>query len=97
YGRAMRRGAECLSDDCEIVVQMDADLSDDPAEIQQLVTPIVERDYDLVMGPRLLGKREKDSMTPAQVLGSKIASMMIRLIYGVRYTDMGPFRAIKRS
>jgi glycosyltransferase involved in cell wall biosynthesis len=76
YGRAMRRGAESLSADCEIVVQMDADLSDDPGEIRMLLEPIIERDYDL---------------------GSKIASLMIRLIYGVRYTDMGPFRAIKRS
>ena len=97
YGRAMRRGFESLSADCEIVVQMDADLSDDPSEIHLLLEPILERDYDLVLGSRLLGKREKDSMTPAQVVGSKIASLMIRLIYGVRYTDMGPFRAIKRS
>ena len=97
YGRAMRRGAESLSADCEIVVQMDADLSDDPGEMLLLLEPILEGDYDLVLGSRLLGQREKNSMTAAQVLGSKLASLMIRLIYGVRYTDMGPFRAIKRS
>jgi glycosyltransferase involved in cell wall biosynthesis len=97
YGRAMRRGTESLSAECEIVVQMDADLSDDPGEIMLLLEPILEREYDLVLGSRLLGQREKNSMTPAQVFGSKLASLMIRLIYGVRYTDMGPFRAIRRS
>ena len=97
YGRAMLRGTESLSADCEIVVQMDADLSDDPGEIMQLLEPILAGDYDLVLGSRLLGRREKDSMTAAQVFGSKLASLMIRMIYGVRYTDMGPFRAIKRS
>jgi len=97
YGRAMLRGTESLPADCEIVVQMDADLSDDPGEIMQLLEPILAGDYDLVLGSRLLGRREKNSMTPAQVFGSKLASLMIRLIYGVRYTDMGPFRAIKRS
>ena len=97
YGRAMRRGTESLSADCEIVVQMDADLSDDPGEILLLLEPILDRDYDLVLGSRLLGQREKNSMTAAQIIGSKLASLMIRMIYGVRYTDMGPFRAIKRS
>ena len=97
YGRAMLKGAESLSPECEILVQMDADLSDDPGEISLLLEPILERDYDLVLGSRLLGRREKNSMTAAQLLGSRLASLMIRLIYGVRYTDMGPFRAIKRS
>jgi glycosyltransferase involved in cell wall biosynthesis len=97
YGRAMQRGVECVSADCEILVQMDADLSDDPKEIALLLEPILERGYDLVLGSRLLGQRERNSMTPAQVFGSRLASLMIRVIYGVRYTDMGPFRAIKRS
>jgi len=97
YGRACRRGVDSVSPRCDIIVQMDADLSDDPSELPLLLEPIVERGYDFVLGSRLLGKREEKSMTAAQVFGSRLASRMIRLIYGVRYTDMGPFRAIRRA
>ncbi len=97
YGRACRRGVDSVSPNCDIVVQMDADLSDDPSELPLLLEPIVEYGYDFVLGSRLLGRREDKSMTPAQVFGSWLASRMIRLIYGVRYTDMGPFRAIRRA
>lgn len=97
YGRACRRGVDSVSPDCDIIVQMDADLSDDPSELPLLLEPILRGGYDFVLGSRLLGKREEKSMTPAQVFGSWLASRMIRLIYGVRYTDMGPFRAIRRA
>jgi hypothetical protein len=76
---------------------MDADLSDDPSEMPILIEPIVEEGYDLVLGSRMLGRRESGSMSPAQVFGSRLASLLIRLFYGVRYTDMGPFRAIRKS
>jgi glycosyltransferase involved in cell wall biosynthesis len=97
YGRACLRGVKSVARDSEIIVQMDGDLSDDPAELPLLIAPIVEQGYDLVLGSRLLGEREKDSMTSTQVFGSWLASLMIRSIYGVRYTDMGPFRAIRRG
>ncbi|HKG22547.1 MAG TPA: glycosyltransferase family 2 protein [Blastocatellia bacterium] len=97
YGRACRRGVDSVSPLCDIIVQMDADLSDDPSELPLLLDPIVDQGYDFVLGSRILGKREEKSMTPAQVFGSWLASRMIRLIYGVRYTDMGPFRAIRRA
>jgi glycosyltransferase involved in cell wall biosynthesis len=97
YGRACRAGVKAVSPDCEIIVQMDADLSDDPSQLPLLVKPIVEEGYDLVLGSRMLGQREERSMTAAQVFGSRVASAVLRLIYGVRYTDMGPFRAIKRT
>ncbi len=97
YGRACHSGVLNVSEDSDIIVQMDADLSDDPAQMPLLLAPIIEQGYDFVLGSRLLGSREKDSLTPAQVFGSWLATSMIRLIYGVRYTDMGPFRAIKRS
>lgn len=97
YGRACMRGVASVSPDCDIIVQMDGDLSDDPAEIALLIAPITGEGYDFVLGSRLLGKREEDSMTAAQLFGSWLASSMLRLIYGARYTDMGPFRAIKRS
>jgi glycosyltransferase involved in cell wall biosynthesis len=97
YGRACRAGVRAVSRDCEIIVQMDADLSDDPSEMPILIEPIVEEGYDLVLGSRMLGRRESGSMSPAQVFGSRLASLLIRLFYGVRYTDMGPFRAIRKS
>lgn len=97
YGRACLAGTRSVSSDCDIIVLMDADLSDDPSEISMLIRPIVEEDFELVLGSRLLGKREKGSLTPVQVFGSFVASLMIRAIFGVRYTDMGPFRAIKRT
>jgi glycosyltransferase involved in cell wall biosynthesis len=97
YGRACRAGVRAVSQDCEIIVQMDADLSDDPSEMPILIEPIVEEGYDLVLGSRMLGRRESGSMSAAQVFGSRLASLLIRLFYGVRYTDMGPFRAIRKS
>jgi glycosyltransferase involved in cell wall biosynthesis len=97
YGRACRAGVRAASQDCEIIVQMDADLSDDPSEMPILIEPIVEEGYDLVLGSRMLGRRESGSMSSAQVFGSRLASFLIRLFYGVRYTDMGPFRAIRKS
>lgn len=97
YGRACRAGVTSVSPDCEIIVQMDADLSDDPSQISLLVKPIVEQGYDLVLGSRMLGRRESRSMTAAQVFGSRLASLLLRLIYDARYTDMGPFRAIRRN
>jgi glycosyltransferase involved in cell wall biosynthesis len=97
YGRACRRGVQSVSSECEIIVQMDGDLSDDPSEIPMLIEPILRDGYDLVLGSRLLGIREDKSMTAAQVFGSRLASFLIRSMYGVRYTDMGPFRAIRRA
>jgi glycosyltransferase involved in cell wall biosynthesis len=97
YGNACRAGVRAASQECEILVLLDADLSDDPRELPQLLRPIIEEDYDLVLGSRMLGSREANSMTVAQVFGSWLASFMIRKVYGVHYTDMGPFRAIKKQ
>lgn len=96
YGRACRAGVHNVSQECEVIVLMDADLSDDPSELPQLVRPIVEDGYDFVLGSRLLGEREAGSLTFAQIAGSRLASLMLRFIYGARYTDMGPFRAIRK-
>jgi len=97
YGRACRAGVRHTSADCEIIVLMDGDLSDDPSEMPMLIQPIVEEGYDLVLGSRMLGRREDRSMSAAQIFGSRLASLLIRWFYGVRYTDMGPFRAIRKS
>ena len=98
YGQACLKGIEYLkekSPQTDIVVFMDGDHSDYPSELSKLVKPIIENDMDMVIGSRTLGKAEKGALTPQQIFGNKLATTLIRLIYGIRYTDLGPFRAIK--
>ncbi len=79
----------------DIVVFLDADYSDHPEELPKVVAPIIDEDYDLVIGTRALGQLEKGAMTPQQVFGNWLATNLIRLFYGYHFTDLGPFRAIK--
>lgn len=79
----------------DIVIFIDADYSDYPEEMRELIKPIIEQDYDMVIGSRALGNREQGSMTPQQVFGNKLATHLMKFLYGVKYTDLGPFRAIK--
>lgn len=79
----------------EIVVFIDGDFSDYPEELPNVVAPILENEIDLVIGSRALGEKVKGSMTVPQVFGNWLATRLMRLFYGVRYTDLGPFRAIK--
>jgi glycosyltransferase involved in cell wall biosynthesis len=79
----------------DIVVFLDADYSDRPEEMTSLIQPIIQQGYDMVIGSRLLGRREKGAMPWHQVLGNRLAIMLINALYGVHYTDLGPFRAIK--
>jgi glycosyltransferase involved in cell wall biosynthesis len=98
YGFACLKGIEyALSrhKKTSIIVFLDADYSDRPEEITSLTQPIIEQDYDMVIGSRFLGKREKDAMPWHQVLGNRLAVILINTLYGVHYTDLGPFRAIK--
>lgn len=98
YGFACLKGMEYLSqleNKPDIVVFIDADYSDYPEEIIKLVAPILNEDYDMVIGSRALGQRQRGSMTPQQVFGNWLATTLMRWFYGVRYTDLGPFRAIK--
>jgi hypothetical protein len=74
---------------------MDADYSDYPEETALVVDPIIAYSYDLVIGSRALGQREKGSMTFPQVFGNRLATSLLRWLYGVQFTDLGPFRAIK--
>ncbi len=78
-----------------IVVFLDADFSDNPAEMPQLLQPIINQNYDLVIGSRALGNRQQGSMTPQQIFGNWLATNLLRWFYGVKFTDLGPFRAIK--
>jgi glycosyltransferase involved in cell wall biosynthesis len=97
YGAACAGALTALADDVDLVVFMDADGSDDPAEMPLLVGPIVRGDADLVIGSRALGTVERGALTPQQQFGNWLATRMIALIYRHRYTDLGPFRAIRRE
>ena len=79
----------------DIIVFLDGDYSDHPDQLGEVVRPILEEGCDLVIGSRALGNREKGAMMPQQVFGNWLATRLIRLFYGVRYTDLGPFRALK--
>ncbi len=79
----------------DIIVFIDADYSDFPEEMPTLVRPIIEEDIDLVIGSRALGESESGSMTIPQIVGNVIASRLIRILYKVKFTDLGPFRAIR--
>ena len=78
-----------------VVVFLDADYSDHPDELPQLVEPIVRGEADLVIGSRVLGPRERGALLPQARMGNWLASRLIRLFYGERMTDLGPFRAIR--
>jgi glycosyltransferase involved in cell wall biosynthesis len=94
-------GAACLAGvratDRRVVVFIDGDGSDDPAEIPRLVRPIVAYEADFVIGSRSRGAREKGSMGFHQLIAGTIAGLILRALYGVRYTDMCPLRAIRRD
>jgi len=97
YGRACAAGVRALDSDCRIVVFLDGDGSDCPELVDRLVQPIVEGRYDFVIGSRLRGVREPGSLTFQQVIAGRIAGHLVHSLYGVRYTDMCPFRAIRRD
>jgi glycosyltransferase involved in cell wall biosynthesis len=97
YGRACAAGIRALSPDCGIVVFLDGDGSDCPELMERLVEPIAKGQQDFVIGSRTRGKREPGSMNFQQVFAGRIAGVLLRILYGVRYTDMCPFRAIRRD
>lgn len=100
YGSACLRGiAHLVAQDPqpEIVVFMDADYSDHPDQLPKVVKPILENNMDLVIGSRALGKKEKGSMTFPQRFGNKLACTLLKWIYKIEFTDLGPFRAIRFS
>jgi glycosyltransferase involved in cell wall biosynthesis len=98
YGWACLKGMEYAAQmevKPDIIVFIDGDYSDYPAELTNVVAPILEDDIDLAIGSRALGAKEKGSMTVPQRFGNWLATRLMRLFYRVRYTDLGPFRAIK--
>jgi glycosyltransferase involved in cell wall biosynthesis len=97
YGRAFRAGLRSISPQCEIVVFLDGDGSDYPEMMDRLVSPIMEGKADFVIGSRTRGNREAGSMNFHQVFAGYMIGFFLRILYGVRSTDMGPFRAIRRD
>ncbi len=99
YGSACAAGVAALgadpADAPDMVVFMDADLSDDPTELPILVRPIADGVADLVIGSRTRGQSEKGALLPQARVGNAVACTLLYWLYGVRATDLGPFRAIR--
>jgi len=96
YGQACATGVTNVNPLCNIVVLLDGDYADHPEEMPRLIEPIITGQYDFVVGSRMRGKREPRSMTSTQIFGSWLSSSLIKLFHGYRYSDLGPFRAIRR-
>lgn len=96
YGSACRAGVEAASE-ADILVFLDGDGSFDPAECSRIVAPIIEGRADLVLGSRELGGVPVSAILPHQRLGNRLVALLLRRLYGLRVTDVGPFRAIRRS
>ena len=97
YGRAYSAGLRAISPHSQIVVFLDGDGSDCPEMMSTLVQPIIEGTHDFVIGSRTRGRRERGSMNFHQVFAGYMVGFFLHLLYGVRSTDMGPFRAIRRE
>jgi len=97
YGTACKAGSEAALSSSSILVFMDGDGSDIVADLERLASPIEAGDADFVIGSRLRGHRELGSLLPSQVFAGRLVSLLLRILHGTRYTDMGPFRAIRRS
>ena len=94
YGSACLRGISVLKKDTDIVVFLDGDYSDYPQDMHTILKPILTGNAEMVIGSRMLGVREKGALLPQALFGNKLAAFLIRLFWGFRYTDLGPFRAI---
>ena len=97
YGACCLKGIEYinkLKGNTDIVVFLDGDYSDYPSEMNNVINPILTGEAEMVIGSRALGNKEAGSLTPQQVFGNWLATKMLFLFYGVKFTDLGPFRAI---
>ena len=97
YGYSCLKGMDYISNKArqnDIIVFLDGDYSDFPAEIKLLISPIMSSGFDMVIGSRVLGERQKGSMLFQQIAGNWLATTLIKLFYNAHFTDLGPFRAI---
>ena len=96
YGRAIQTGLAAVPFACDVILFMDGDGSDRPEAITAIVQPILDGAADFVHGTRLAGDREAGALSSAQIVAGHMAGWLIRWVYGARFTDMSPFRAIAR-
>lgn len=98
YGAACLKAIDYIKvKNYDVVVFLDGDYSDHPEEMNFVVEPIIKDGFDLVIGSRMLGNREKGAMLPQAIFGNWLASFLIKLFWKYKFTDLGPFRAIKYS
>ena len=97
YGRALASGIAAISSRASIVLFIDGDGSDRTDLVPAVLAPIEEGRADFVLGSRVLGQRDAGSLEPAQIVAGRLAGWLILALYGVRFTDMSPFRAIRRD
>lgn len=100
YGSACLAAIEYLKiknkiNPIDLVVFLDADNSDNPTDIFEILLPFEKKEVMMVIGSRVLGKREDDALLFHQQFGNKLATTLIKWLYGVKFTDLGPFRAIR--
>ena len=100
YGYACLKGMEYISNleisqQPDIIVFLDGDYSDYPAQLTELIAPIIDDNIDFVIGSRVKELRETGSMRPQQVFGNWLATFLMKVFFGAKFTDLGPFRAIK--
>ena len=98
YGYACLKGMEYIANQDEkpdILVFLDGDYSDYPEELTKIIAPIIENNIDFVIGARVKSLREDGAMTPQQIFGNWLATFLMKLFFGAKFTDLGPFRAIK--
>jgi len=96
YGRACLAGVDAAGD-CDILVFMDGDASDDPDDLPALLAPLLRDEADLVIGSRILGRCDPGALTVQQRFGNTLACRLMQLFWGHKFTDLGPFRAISRQ
>ena len=98
YGNACLKGIDYIQQqktDIDIVVFIDGDYSDYPEELTKIIAPIIEKNVDFVIGSRIKKLREKGAMQPQQIFGNWLATSLMRMFFKSKFTDLGPFRAIK--
>ncbi|RXH01144.1 glycosyltransferase family 2 protein [Bradyrhizobium zhanjiangense] len=97
YGRAIQAGIAAVRDNADILVFLDGDGSDPAEFIPDLVSPIIAGQADFVLGSRVRGPRESGSLAPQQVIAAHVGRLLLRFVYGANFTDLSPFRAIRRD
>jgi glycosyltransferase involved in cell wall biosynthesis len=96
YGAACLRGI-AATEDYEVLVFLDGDYSDYPEDMHELLPPVVTDEADLVIGSRMINRESRRALLPQSRFGNQLAAVLMRILFGIRCTDLGPFRVIRRS